>query len=104
MGSKQLIEKSREYHNHRQQSIPDTKRKRKRTETDACKINEQMYKHIDQLSSKSVMITMLNRTERKNKKKTKTTTTKKKKQHENEEQGMTAKKKKKKKKKKKNAL
>ena len=47
---KQLIEKPRECHNHKPQSIPDTKRKRKMTEIDACKINKQMHaKHIDQL-------------------------------------------------------
>ena len=29
---------------------PDTKRKRKRTKTNGCKINKQMYENIDQLS------------------------------------------------------
>ena len=47
---KKLIEKSRECHSLNPQPTPDTKRKRKRTEISACKINNQMHeKHIDQL-------------------------------------------------------
>ena len=43
--------KSREGHNHKLQAIPDTKRKRKNTESNACKINEQLHeKHTYQLS------------------------------------------------------
>ena len=38
-----LIEKSRECHNHNPQQTPDTKRKRKRTEINACNINKQMH-------------------------------------------------------------
>ena len=36
---KKLIEKSKECHNHKPQSIPDTKRKRKGTEIDVCTRN-----------------------------------------------------------------
>ena len=46
-----VIEKSREWYSHKLQPIPDTKRKRKRTEMDACKISKQMpKKYTDQLS------------------------------------------------------
>ena len=38
---KGLIEKSRECHNHKPQAIPDTKRKRKRIEINACKMKNE---------------------------------------------------------------
>ena len=42
------IEKSRESYNHKPQPNPDTKRKRKGTKTNACKINKRMHeKHIN---------------------------------------------------------
>ena len=59
---KNIIEKSREYHNHKQQPTPDTKRKRKMKQTNTYKTNIQMHKkHTDQLpsSSPSEEITML---------------------------------------------
>ena len=49
--NKKLKEKYMECHSHKPQPIPDIKRKRKRTEINACKINKQTHeKHIDQLS------------------------------------------------------
>ena len=41
--AKQLIEKSRECHNHKPQPTPDTKRKRKMTKTSTNKTNKQMH-------------------------------------------------------------
>ena len=58
-----FTEKSRERHNHKPQPIPDTMRKRKREESNACKINKQRYvKHLDHLSSPNEVIKMPNRT------------------------------------------
>ena len=49
--AKKVIEKSRECYRHNPQPTPDTKRKRKRIQTSACKINNQMHEnYIDQLS------------------------------------------------------
>ena len=53
-----LIEKSRECHNQKPQSIPDTKKKRKRTNINACKINAREA-HKPAPSSPSEMIIML---------------------------------------------
>ena len=51
IGHKNLIEKARECHNHKPQPTSDTKRKRKKIEIKACKINKQIHKnHIGQLS------------------------------------------------------
>ena len=48
---RKIIEEHRECHNHKPQSTPATKRKRRRTKINACKINKQILeKYIDQLS------------------------------------------------------
>ena len=63
---KTSIEKSRVCHSHKLQPTPDTKWKRKRTEINAYKINQEVHeKHKDQLSISyiSEVITMLNTTE-----------------------------------------
>ena len=47
---KQLIEKYRECHNHKPQSTPGTKMKRKRTKISSCKINKQMSRDMTKLT------------------------------------------------------
>ena len=58
---KELIEKSREGHNQKRHQTPDTKRKRKSTKLNACKINKHMAgeAHRPAPSSTSEVITML---------------------------------------------
>ena len=58
--AKKLIEKSRECHNHKPQPAPDTKRKRKWTKINTCKINKSA------LSSPNEVITMLKGLRKKN--------------------------------------
>ena len=63
--TKKNLKKSRECHYLKPEPTPDTKRKGKKTESNACKVNKQMQeKHIDRpaLSLPSEVITMLNRT------------------------------------------